>query len=55
MNIYTDEHYIFRKAFRRFLVEEIIPFIDEWEEGTLVPNENWKKFGDRGFLFPWVE
>ncbi|SDN31351.1 acyl-CoA dehydrogenase family protein [Bacillus sp. OK048] len=55
MSIYTDEHYIFRKAFRRFLVKEIIPFIDEWEEGTLVPKEIWRKFGDCGFLCPWVE
>lgn len=53
--IYTDEHHIFRKTFRRFLMEEIVPFINEWEEGALVPNEIWRKFGDYGFLCPWVD
>jgi acyl-CoA dehydrogenase len=47
---YTDEHRMFRDALRRFLVREIVPHVEEWEEAGIVPREAWKKMGEQGFL-----
>ncbi len=52
MNIipYTEEHRIFREAFRRFLGKEILPHVETWEEDGIVPRWAWKKLGENGFL-----
>ncbi|MRG84877.1 acyl-CoA dehydrogenase family protein [Salinibacillus xinjiangensis] len=55
MDIYKHEHNLFRKSFRKFLQEEIVPFHDKWEEIGAVPKEIWHKLGRYGFLCPWVE
>jgi len=47
---YSQEHRIFREAFRRFLEKEIIPHVETWEEDGIVPRWAWKKLGDQGFL-----
>jgi acyl-CoA dehydrogenase len=47
---YQEEHIIFREGFRRFLVKEIIPHIEEWEEEGIVPRWAWKKLGEQGYL-----
>ena len=47
---YTDEHRMFRDALRRYLAKEVVPHIEEWEEGGIVPREAWRKMGEQGFL-----
>ena len=54
-NIYSEEHGIFRDAFRKYLDKEVTPFIDEWEEKREVPREAWKKLGEQGYLCPWLD
>ena len=53
--LYTPEHDIFRQAVRRFLEKEVAPYVDEWEATRSVPREIWNKFGEQGFLCPWLE
>lgn len=52
---FTEEHDIFRTAFRKFLEKEAAPFYEEWEEAKQVPKTFWKKAGDQGFLCPWID
>ncbi|HOD29386.1 MAG TPA: acyl-CoA dehydrogenase family protein [Syntrophales bacterium] len=51
---YTQEHQIFREAVRRFYEKEITPNAEAWEEAGMVPRELWRKFGEQGFLCPWL-
>jgi acyl-CoA dehydrogenase len=47
---FSEEHRIFRRAVRRFVEEEILPYVNTWEEAGLVPKELYRKMGERGFL-----
>jgi alkylation response protein AidB-like acyl-CoA dehydrogenase len=47
---FSEEHRIFRRSVRRFVDEEIIPYVNEWEEAGIFPKELYKKMGARGFL-----
>jgi len=51
---YTQEHQIFREAVRRFYEKEITPNAEAWEEAGMVPRELWRKYGEQGFLCPWL-
>lgn len=51
---YTQEHKIFREAFKKFLQREVTPYVEQWEEEGLVPRTVWKKMGEQGFLCMWV-
>lgn len=53
--IFGEEHRIFREAFKKFLVKEVTPFLEKWEENGIVPREIWKTMGKNGFLCPWVD
>lgn len=48
--LFTEEHKLFRQGLRDFLQQEVIPYIDQWEEERRIPKELWKKFGDMGYL-----
>ena len=48
--IFTEEHKMFRDAFRRFVEKEVAPFHEEWEKEGIVPRELWQKAGAFGFL-----
>ncbi len=52
MNSYyfSEEHELFRQGLRDFLQQEVLPYIDDWEEQRRIPKELWKKFGDMGYL-----
>jgi acyl-CoA dehydrogenase len=50
----SDEHQIFREAFKNFVSKEITPHVDKWEEQREVPRDLWKKMGNQGFLCPWL-
>jgi acyl-CoA dehydrogenase len=52
--IYTEEHDIFRDAFRKFLEKEVVPHQDEWLKAGIVPREIWKTTGEQGFIAPWM-
>ena len=47
---YTPEHIRFRQRLQEFCRQEIIPHIDQWEMGGLVPKEVWRQMGREGFL-----
>jgi acyl-CoA dehydrogenase len=52
--IFSEEHNIFREAFRKFLEKEVVPYHEQWEKDGIVPREVYKKAGDQGFLCPWL-
>ncbi|MGC8718939.1 MAG: acyl-CoA dehydrogenase family protein [Thermodesulforhabdaceae bacterium] len=52
--MYSQEHLIFREAFRRFLEREVVPHVERWEEQGMVDREVWNKLGEHGFLCPWL-
>ena len=52
--IFSEEHEIFREAFRQFLIKEAVPHYAEWEKAGMVSREVWKKAGESGFLCPGV-
>lgn len=48
---FTKAHQIFRESVRRFIDQEINPYVDEWEEAEIFPaHELFKKAGDLGLL-----
>ena len=47
---FSEEHDLFRQAFRDFLKKEVTPHLDEWEEAREVPREIYRKFGEMGYL-----
>ena len=51
---YTQEHRIFREAVRRFYDKEVTPNVEAWEKAGIVPRDLWRKFGEQGFLCPWL-
>lgn len=55
MELFTEEHELFRQAFRRFIEKEILPHYDEWEKRGETPRSIWKKLGEQGYLCPWLE
>jgi len=52
--IFKEEHEIFRRAYRKFLEKEVIPFQEKWDEDGVFPREIWRKAGEQGFLCPWL-
>ena len=50
MEPFREEHQLFRAAVRRFVEEEIVPRVDEWEEREEVPRELFRRLGELGFL-----
>lgn len=48
---YFDEtHLALRESVARFVSQEILPHVDDWEEQNEFPRELYKKAGDAGFL-----
>ena len=48
--IFSDEHELFRSAFRQFVEKEITPHYDQWERDGIVPRELFTAAGASGFL-----
>src|SRR5690606_8208146 len=47
----TSEHEELRRTIRKFIDEEINPYVDEWEEAQIFPaHEIFKKMGNLGLL-----
>src|ERR1700738_1733777 len=47
--IFTEEHDQLRDSIRRFVIKELQPHADEWEETTF-PNWVFERMGELGFL-----
>ncbi|MCL4425983.1 MAG: acyl-CoA dehydrogenase family protein [Firmicutes bacterium] len=54
MQIYREEHRVFRQAVRKFIEKEMIPYLDQWEEKGEFPREMWSRLGRQGYLCPWL-
>lgn len=54
MSLCSEEHNIFRRGFKRFIEKELLPYVDQWEKEQQVPRSVWKKFGEYGYLCPWL-
>lgn len=54
LEIYTEEHKMFRKALRKMLDKEAYPYFKQWEQERDIPRDFWLKLGDSGFLCPMV-
>src|SRR5271167_1183618 len=47
--IFSDEHEQLRESIRRFVIKELRPHADEWEETTF-PDSVFARMGELGFL-----
>jgi len=48
--LFTEEHRLFRDAFKHFLEKEVVPNYEQWEKDGIVSREMWLKAGQQGFL-----
>jgi alkylation response protein AidB-like acyl-CoA dehydrogenase len=48
--IFTDEHDQLRESVRAFVLRELAPYADEWEETGFFPNSVFRRMGELGFL-----
>ncbi|EHQ90802.1 acyl-CoA dehydrogenase family protein [Desulfosporosinus youngiae] len=55
MDIYSEEHKMFRRSFVKFVESELSPHIEEWEEKREIPRWVWLRMGEMGYLCPWLE
>lgn len=53
-SFFTEEHELYRESFRKFIEKEILPNVPQWENGTDLPKDIWKKAGNYGYLAPWL-
>jgi acyl-CoA dehydrogenase len=49
---FSEDHNRFRNRLRRFLSEEVTPYVDQWEQQGIVPKNIWRGMGREGFLCP---
>lgn len=47
---FTDAHEAFRQAVRRFVDEEVMPHVEEWEAAGEFPPEIFRRLGELGYL-----
>lgn len=47
---YKESHAKFREEVREWTEEHLEPYVDEWDEAGLIPQELYKKFGQAGFI-----
>jgi acyl-CoA dehydrogenase len=48
--LFKEEHEILRKSIRRFVQQEITPYVEEWEEKGEVPIAIFRRLGELGLL-----
>jgi long-chain-acyl-CoA dehydrogenase len=48
--LFTEEHQLFRDAYRQFVEQEIVPYVEQWEKDGQVSRDVWLKAGQNGFL-----
>jgi acyl-CoA dehydrogenase len=47
---FGEQHHLFRDAVRRFVREEIVPKVDDWEAAGEIPRSLFRQMGKLGFL-----
>jgi len=47
---FTEEHDVLRDRVRRWVDDELLPHVDEWEAAGLFPDEVFRRAGELGFL-----
>ncbi|KRX03468.1 Cytochrome b5-like heme/steroid binding domain [Pseudocohnilembus persalinus] len=57
---YNQSHHDLRLAYRKFLQQEVAPYIDQWDADKKVPKELFKKAAETGILpiivgLPWMD
>jgi acyl-CoA dehydrogenase len=53
--IFNEDHEMFRDASRAFMINEIKPFRDKWDEQEIVDREAFLKAGEQGLLCMWAD
>jgi alkylation response protein AidB-like acyl-CoA dehydrogenase len=48
--LFSEEHHLFRDAFRHFVEKEMVPYNQQWEKDGIVSRDLWRKAGQQGFL-----
>jgi acyl-CoA dehydrogenase len=48
--LFTEEHEMFRAQVRRFVENEIVPKVPQWNQAGMSDRESWRKLGAAGFL-----
>lgn len=48
--LFSAEHEVFRRSYRRFIDEHVLPNHERWEEQRGVDRELWQRAGELGFL-----
>lgn len=48
--VFREDHEMFREMARRFIENEIVPHLHEWEQAGIVPKDIWLKAGQVGLL-----
>ena len=48
--IFTDDHEMFREAYRSFVERSLVPRREEWEAAGIVSRDVWEEAGAAGFL-----
>jgi alkylation response protein AidB-like acyl-CoA dehydrogenase len=48
--IFEDEHEDFRQSVRRFVAQEVVPQVEEWDREGIVPQEMYSRAGELGFV-----
>jgi acyl-CoA dehydrogenase len=54
-SLFSQEHEIFRRNFRRFVETRVVPQQPKWRKQGVVDREIWLEAGESGFLCPWME
>ena len=48
--IFDQEHDFFRASVRKFSEDNIVPYLEQWDERGAVDRQLWNKLGEQGFL-----
>src|SRR3989441_4983203 len=50
MNVFNEQHDMFRATVRAFVEKEIMPHVEEWEAAGRMPRSIWPRMGELGLL-----
>jgi len=53
--IFEEEHEMFRDSVRAFMINEVRPHCDRWNEQGIVDREAYLKAGEQGLLLMWAD
>lgn len=55
LQIFQEEHEIFRRSVCSFLEKEVKPHLAEWRRDRQIPREIWLQMGVQGFIGYWLD